>query len=224
MRICLTTANLASIDGPTPKNIPQQNLPLGWVFDVFQYNDSNFPPRINALSPRLQAKIPRMFGYELHPGYDCYIWMDGSINIKSPNTIKYLIDGLDANEMFLFKHPKRTSIAEECRHVTYQISTGNEYLKKRYGNEPLQEEIDLYLSDQSFVDNQLFAAGCFVYRKEMDKKRFFRDWFYHNCRYSILDQLSLPYLIHKHAIRYYCSDLDIRKNPYFEVIGHTQLI
>lgn len=223
MRICLTTANLASIDGTT-KKMPQQYLPESWILDVFQYDDNNFPPRMNALSPRLQAKIPRMLGYELHPGYDCYVWIDGSIILKDQNTIKYLVEGLGSNEMFLFRYPKRNSITEESRYVTDQISAGNEYLKKRYGNEPLLEEIGLYLSDKSFIDNKLFAAGCFVYNKSIIKKAFLSDWFYHNCRYSILDQLSLPYLLHKHTISYSCSELDIRKNMYFEVNGHAQLI
>jgi len=220
MKICLTTANLANIDGATPKKILKQKLPSIFTLDIFQYDDTNFPPRINALSPRLQAKIPRMFGYELHPGYDFYIWMDGSINVTHPEAIKYLIEGLGSKEMFLFRHPKRNSITQECEHVTNQISIGNQYIKNRYANEPIQEEVNLYLSDNSFVDNKLFAGGCFVYSKNIINKGFLRDWFYHNCRYSIQDQISLPYLIHKHDIKYACSDLDIRKNSYFEVISH----
>ena len=77
MRICVSTANLGSIDADNVQHV-MQAIPDAWSVDYFGYNDSNLPARHCALHPRLQAKIPKMLAHESHPGYDYYIWLDGS--------------------------------------------------------------------------------------------------------------------------------------------------
>jgi hypothetical protein len=43
------------------------------------------------------------------------------------------------------------------------------------------------------------------------------DWFFHNCYWSIEDQLSLPYLIYKHNVKYSLfKDGNVYENKYIK--------
>ena len=69
-----------------------------------------------------------------------------------------------------------------------------------------------YLNDKTFKDDTLIAAGAFVYSKKIIENKDYnimKEWFYHNCKYSIQDQLSLPYLLHKFNINYKIIDENI---------------
>jgi hypothetical protein len=222
-KIALITANLSGIDSNLIELIPQQELPLNSALDIFSYKDENFPPRINALHPRLQSKIPKMLGFEYHPGYDYYIWLDGSIKIHSSETIKWLISCCGNNDMAVFRHPFRNSIRDELNYMVNLMQDNNSYLLSRYLNEPIIEQVEIYESDFDFKDECLYALGAFVYNKTVIPKGILNNWFYHNARYSIQDQLSFPYLLTKHQIQISVIDKNIFQNPYFAVVGHKTL-
>ena len=47
--------------------------------------------------------------------------------------------------------------------------------------------------------------GFFVYSKNLVKNKDFnlmKDWFFHNTIHSIQDQISFPYLLNKHKVKY----------------------
>ena len=221
MRICVSTANLGSIDADNVQHV-MQAIPDAWSVDYFGYNDSNLPARHCALHPRLQAKIPKMLAHESHPGYDYYIWLDGSIAMTRPDFITWLVEKCRNHDMALFRHPYRHSIKDEAEYCYSEMHQGNRYLIDRYQNEPMLEQINHYLADPTFNDRTLFACGVFIYSRSIVKydNNIMSDWFYHNARYSVQDQLSLPFLIHKHRIRHNAIDEGIFSNPYFTFIGH----
>jgi hypothetical protein len=219
-KIALLTANLSGIDGNLIELIPPQELPSNSMLDIFTYDDKNFPPRINALHPRLQSKIPKMLGFEYHPGYDYYIWLDGSIQIHSSETVSWLITCCGDNDIALFRHPFRNSIRDELNYMVKLMQEGNAYLLDRYINEPMKDQVEMYESDTEFRDECLYALGAFVYNKSIIKKGILNNWFYHNARYSIQDQLSFPYLLSKHQIKISIIEKNIFQNPYLAVVGH----
>ena len=68
-KIAIITANMGNFD----KNIDpvEQSVKA----DFFRFIDSNFPPRYQAMTSRFQARIPKMFGWQMNPGYDFYIYI-----------------------------------------------------------------------------------------------------------------------------------------------------
>ena len=52
-------------------------------------------------------------------------------------------------------------------------------------------------ANKNFVDDKLFAAGCFIYRNNPRVRKVMREWWYYVSRYHTNDQLSLPYVIWK---------------------------
>jgi hypothetical protein len=223
MRILLSTANLGGIDQSAPPHVAQV-VPAGLSIDSVTYNDANLPPRPNAVHPRMHAKLPKMLAHELKPGYDWYMWMDGSIYLKHSHAVIWMIERLGSAHIALFPHPFRRSIADEVKYCLEELASGNPYIVQRYAGEPMIEQSEAYLRDPDFVDDQLFACGVFCYSAEMLRAcpGFFPDWYYQCARYSVQDQLSMPYLLHKHSVEYSRVNQNLFDSPFFGMLNHLR--
>src|SRR3989338_9885989 len=100
MRIAVLQANLGDFD--TPVKPVSQSIP----FTFHRWTDKNFPP-ITGLTSRMQYRIPKTHGWQMLPGYDYYIWLDGSVSFTRDDSIKYYLDQIGDNDIALFKHPQR---------------------------------------------------------------------------------------------------------------------
>lgn len=222
-RIAFISANLGKIDPYLQDMHVKQVLPKGIKLDFFYFDETNFPLRDSAMLPRLQAKIPKMTGWDLVPGYDIYIWADAVITLSSNNAVKWMFDKLGNADIALFRHQdNRTSIAEELSFMQNHMSgaTGNdfaeEYLNSRYKTEPMKEQVTKYLLDQEFSDDSLYSAGLFIYRNTNKMQIAMLDWLLHNVLYSVQDQLSLPYILQKHRCVVNTIDAEIVNNEITE--------
>jgi len=150
---------------------------------------------------------------------DYYIWIDSKFKVKSENFVNDIINYLGDYEICLFEHPDRDSIKKEGDFVLSGIINNDEYLIDRYSGEKIKEQIDFYLNDKDFVDQNLFSLGFFVFSKKLIINKDYNlmtDWFFHNCYWSIQDQLSLPYLLQKHKTKYKTFNFNIFFNNYIE--------
>jgi hypothetical protein len=179
--------------------------------DVKIYDDSNTSSRLLAMHPRLKGKIPKMLEWHSSPGYNYYIWVDSKFTLNN-GIIETLINQLGNADLGLFNHSHRNSIQSELDYVNLLIEKENEYLKKRYVGEDMNAQVSSYLKDKTFIDDKLFAAGCFIYSAKLVENRDYnllKEWFLHNNLYSIQDQLSLPYLLHRFKTNYITFDFDL---------------
>jgi hypothetical protein len=173
--------------------------------------------RIKAMSPRLRGKIPKMVVWEDHPGYDYYIWMDSRFSILNSSAIERMVDACIDVDACFFKHSGRNSVKQELDFVISLMTAGNQYLLDRYEGERMIEQVESYSKDVTWMDNVLFECGTFIYSKDIIANREYnimKEWFYHNCIWSVQDQLSLPYLIHKFGIRYKLFEGNVYSNTY----------
>jgi len=166
--------------------------------DEVVVTDKDFPPRLKAMTSRLQAKIPKMLGYQLYPGYDYYIWKDANISFQKSNTADWLVSRCGFAHAAFFRHSARSRIQDEADFIEQVMARGDPYLVNRYSGEPMQEQVKHYKANPLFSDNRLFECGVFVYKKEVITKsapNILEQWFYHCARWSVNDQLSLPYVL-----------------------------
>lgn len=185
--------------------------------DYICYNDTNFPTRSSSFTPRMTSKIPKMIGWMLNPGYDFYIWIDNYFNIKRPDAAAWFIQEINGHDILLLKNPYRNSIKKEAEFMHERISENASNFMDRIGGEPIMEQVETYFLDHTFTDNKLMAGGIFCYSSELVKNteyNFMKEWFFHTCFYSIRDQLSLPYLLHKMKVNYKLSDYNYFNFPY----------
>lgn len=200
-RIAVISANLGGFDASNEESVPQS-----MACDYFMFTDENFPPRFNAMTPRLQAKIPKFFGWQLVPGYDYYLWLDGNLALYNSDSLKYFYDNCQDHDIVVLKHPRRPNIRKEVRYVRMGIrqngkNPGSRYVVARYANELFKEQHDEISADKNFKDDFLISGGAFMYKNTPEVHKMFKEWWYHVSRYIIQDQISFPYVLKKSGIK-----------------------
>jgi hypothetical protein len=208
MRIAHVTANLGNFCNP--HTVVSQELSGGMELNYYAFNDRNFPPRDKVMSPRLQAKIPKMFGWQLAPGHDVYVWMDANFVMVGRTAVQWLMRQLGDYDIAVFSHPFRNTVKEEADFLREYIPS-DFYLENRYRGEFLDEVVELC------YENLLFAAGVFAYKSNIKVHRMMKDWWYYVSRYHINDQLSLPHVLMNSNCSVKVIDGNIYTNGYFEL-------
>lgn len=218
-KIALISANLGGLDKP-PAHVPQSI-----AYDDFMFTDRNFPPRFNAIVPRLQAKIPKFFGWQMAPGYEYYMWIDGNFSLSSTDSLKYFYDACQGYDIVVLKHPKRPNIRQEARYVRKGLNQkgknpGSKYIIARYENELLKEQMDEIESDKDFKDDMLVIGGAFMYRDTPEIRNMLKEWWYHVSRYIIQDQIAFPYVLKKSGVKIHILEDVFSDSPYLKHEGH----
>lgn len=212
MKIAVISANLGNFDN-TEQHVPQ-SIPN----DYFLFTDENFPPRFKAMTPRLQAKIPKCFGWQMVPDYDYYLWIDADLVLKSPDSLKYFYESCKKYDVVVLKHPRRISIGQEALYL--ERNKTSRYLSARYQNELLKEQMAEINADKDFVDDMLFIGTVFMYRNTLKVQKMLKEWWYHISRYHIIDQLAFPYVLKKSGLRINVRDDKYNDCPYLELKPH----
>lgn len=218
MKVLVTTASFGS---PLKSTwIEQRSNKYEIVFN--RIDDNTESPRTLAMSPRLRGKIPKMLVWEEHPGYDYYIWIDSGFSILNESSIERMVDECINVDACFFKHSERYNVKQESNFVNVLMSRGHQYLLERYEGERMTEQVDKYSKDETWIDNILFECGTFIYSSKIVANResnVMKEWFYNNCIWSVQDQLSLPYLLHKFGINYKLLEGNVWVNEYIKYDG-----
>jgi len=221
-RVALLSANLGKTVDIDLHNRHTKQIGIdGVAVDAYHFTRENMILRTNALTPRMQTKIPKMLGFEIKPGYDFYIWVDANITLKKPDSIYWLLSHLmGGSDIVLFKHSDNETIQQEAEFVKQLMEGGHKHIIARYMHEPMDEQVEAYLADPDFEDNELYSSSIVVMRNTPKMQTTMRDWFYHCARYSIQDQISLPYVLKKHECKVNKIDGYIFDCDYLEYHGH----
>jgi hypothetical protein len=217
LKVLVTTSGFGDIH--TLKSVWVEQKIDGFEVDFKRFDDTNYPSRINSMHPRLKGKIFKMLAWEEFPGYDYYIWMDSTFHMIKSKAVEYAIKSIGNADICLFRHPERTNLKDEVDYVTARLQWNDPYISARYGGERIIEQYDSYTNDPDFIGDELFAAGCFIYHKRLVENKDYnllKEWFYHNCIWSVQDQISLPYLISKFDVKHNLFDTGVYNNPYFQ--------
>jgi len=179
----------------------QEHHPQSVPVDYFVYNAL---PRDQSMTPRLQAKIPKMFAWQVYPNYDYYLWLDGNLRLKDHVAVEYLLGELDDNDILVLQHPDRNTVWWEYRYNWRGLNSNapSNYLTNRYANELLDEQIKVIKDDPNYVDDLLVNGGVLLYRNTPEVQAMLKEWWYHVTRYLIMDQLSLPYVLKTSGVKY----------------------
>lgn len=181
------SASLGELDRPV--NHVEQTV----LYKLHRFTDENFLPRDKAMTPRLQAKIPKVFGWQLVPNYKYYLWADGNIEFQNANLIKHFRDALEGYDLVAVRHPRRNTIIWEARYLMRGLKEQSIYLVNRYNNEQWEEQYNVIKKDKDYVDDKLYMGGLFMYRNNEKVCEAMKEWWYHITRYCVQDQLSFPY-------------------------------
>ena len=176
------------------------------------YDDTSLFPYKN-LSPRLRSKYFKMCTHLLYPNTSFYIWSDASVILKE-GIIDWLINRLGGFDALFFKHSERSSITEEKDCVI-------ENLNDPYEGYNLSEQVKDYLDDGFDDKIGLIECGLFIRRNKPNVNNAFNEWFIEQVKWSIQDQLSLPYILSKHQIQFkLIEDYTVYESPFHTYKRH----
>lgn len=195
MKIAVVSASLGGFDRPTT------HATQDMLHDYYYFNDDNFPARFNSMTPRLQAKIPKFFAWQMVPGYDYYLWLDGNITMTAHNSLRTFYEACQDHDIAALKHPRRDSVRWEARYTQRGLNEGSRYLHGRYAGEHLADQMKEIQADEQFEDNLLVNGGMFMYRNTPEVQKMMKEWWYHNSRYCTQDQVSFAYVLKKSGLR-----------------------
>jgi hypothetical protein len=185
-------------------------------YDFFRFTDDNFPPRLNSMTPRLQARIPKCYSWQMVPDYNYYIWVDSSCSLSHPDSVRWFLKQCENTDFAFFKHPNRNSIQEEADYLKLRLENGCSYITPRYENELIDEQLKAIRDDKDFVDDKLFASTAFIYKNSGRTHGMLSHWWHHISRYHSIDQLSLPYVLWKSKCSFKTILESYLKVPYLQ--------
>ena len=196
-KTAVITCNLGGFDKPI------EHAEQSVDYDYFNFTDKNFPPRDKSFTPRMQAKIPKCFGWQLKPGYDSYLWIDGNLRMKDKHTLEYFRDQLEGYDVVVLKHPTHDTVHWEYRYCWRGLHNNapSNYMRERYTNEWLDEQYKVIADDKDYEDDSMVNGGIFMYRNTPEVQAMLKEWWYYISRYLIMDQLSWIYVLKKSGLK-----------------------
>ena len=224
----LQSPETAAIVSAVTGEMDRPQLEPGPGIFVYKEDTGLLPFPRHDLNPRLRAKYFRMSTHWLHPEYSAYIWADGAFQIDDPVALRsFMVDALGSADCAFFKHPDRQTIVQESDAVIGWIAEGCDhwckYLRVRYEHEPMQAQVEAYVGEGFPMDGYpLIATGLFIRRNLPHVNAAFDHWLIENFKWTIQDQLSLPYILWKHNLSSnLINNVSIWSGPFHKHTGHA---
>jgi hypothetical protein len=210
MRVALITGCYGNFD-------PVRDLPPDHGFDdaVCVTDDASIvgdgwrvhvEPRDEA--PRLAAKRPKMLPW-LFTDCDAAVWLDASFEILSPRFSWWAREHLKHDDFVVWPHPEgRHDFADEA-------AVCMDWPK--YADYNIRGQVRHYVDIGMPRMWGLFAAGTVGYVFTPQVKRLASRWYDENLKWSVQDQVSLPYLLWDSGLPFGTWQGNEYDNPYVRV-------
>ena len=167
----------------------------------------------SAKSDILFAKYIKVFPYKYFSDFETSVWVDGAYKING-DMREYINRYQKDSVMLCFPHSERECIYDEA---------GVCLFRKKGKKEDLIRQICTYYQENYPFNNGLYAGGCLVRNHNDDLcKKIMNEWMEQIEKYSIRDQLSLPYVFWKNNFKPDICDLDYMKNNWLEHVRHIK--
>lgn len=209
MRVALITACYGAYD-------PIRALPEGHGFDdavlvtesldvVTEGWRVHFEPRNE--HPRLAAKRPKMMPW-LYTDCDAAVWLDASFEITG-DLSSWVRPILQVEDFVAWVHPEgRVDFADEAA-VCWDWP--------KYAGYDLRGQVEAYKADGMPRHWGLFAAGMLGWRFTEEAMAVGKWWYGQQVRWSVQDQVSLPYVLWLKGKRFGTWPANEYDNPYVKL-------
>lgn len=138
--------------------------------------------------PRLVAKIPKMTPWRF-TDCDAAVWVDASFQIHNGFS-EWVREHLEREEFLVWKHPE----SRDCIRQEMELCGG----WAKYAAWPMREQVESYFAEGFPEHYGLWACGVVGWRFTDTAREFGQTWLQEQYRWTIQDQIALPYLLWKH--------------------------
>lgn len=141
---------------------------------------------------RRHAKLAKVLGWMLVPGYDFYIWHDSTSELQMDPV--HLINTYlpPDTHMAAWKHPERDCVYAEAEVI---IQRDLDHL------DATRAATQFMRSHKYPEHNGLFELSAFIYKNSMEMQQAMLSWWELICKYSSRDQIWFPYVAHMHNLK-----------------------
>ena len=165
--------------------------------------------------PRLAAKRPRCRP-DLYTDCEASLWMDGCVHVLDHRFVELVRSRLEEHEFVLWDHPEdRDCFLQEAEHC-------HDWPKYRDG--PLMDQAQHYLEQGMPEHFGLWAATCIARKHTAKMQLLGDDWLSEIGRWTIQDQVSLPYLFWRDGIAPGTFGIDQFDNDMVAWLPHAEEI
>lgn len=213
--VTVLTANLGGFEPERPW--PDQTAPPGVEVRMRRITDREFAPRPCAMTPRLQSRIVKCFGWDFVPETDWILWVDASRTLGTPETVAWMLSQrTPATDVVVFRHPERQTVKDEARFIEKRLARGDRYLEPRYAGESVAAQMAALGAELSGVkDLPLYATTVVLYRTHALVRRAWHRWWFHISRYHQVDQLAFPVVCCQFDLTLSVIDDNVFTTPHF---------
>ncbi len=142
------------------------------------------------LSPRMAAKVAKCEPWR-YTNADVTVWVDGSIVPTDDRFVEHLVDNA-VGPLSQYVHAHRDCIQDEAR-----VSAG----MLKYAGQPVIGQAAYYMQRGHPQHWGLWATGIIVYRPSVALSLFGLGWLAEQAAWTVQDQISQPYLLHRLGMR-----------------------
>jgi hypothetical protein len=231
--VALVTANFGGID--EVKALPDHD-----GIDAFCYTDQTVSPEVAStwtrviapnyprfdFNPRLRAKYFKLQIHRLDEvrNYRWLVWADASLRFRNLSFLREQASALARlpvhRRVLMVPHPDRATLIEEFEFCEQLVLSGYPYLTARYANEKMREQVDYYRARGWNVQAKLWCGTFWMVENTELVRRALDQWWDHNLRFGIQDQLSLAVILDNNGIEPTPLAIEPRTNAYFDWTNH----
>lgn len=168
--------------------------------------------RDDSLSNMLLAKKVKLEPYHFLREFETSVWVDGNYALLDDFRDYIRAYGRE-KPMLCFPHSARRCICDEAAACI---------LSGRGKKETLIQQVGAYLNAGYPINHGLYECGCIV-RNHHDEtvRKIMEDWGNEIRRYSVRDQISLPYVCWKNKFEPDISNLNFHDNRWAKACRHN---
>ncbi len=200
MKVALVCANI----GIDSIHIPPQQTA---EYELFYYTENTLPFPLPSFNNRLKGKYIKTQTHRFLE-HDIFIWVDGNIEIITPEFIATCLNELSDNDILIEQHKTRANAYEEIDYIHEHLRKGSPYLLKRYAKAPLHDEYRYYREQGLPFEFPLYQCSFFARNNDAFTNNVFNDWWDHILRFSNFDQTQFSYVAWKHSIDIKAIEID----------------
>ena len=237
-RVCVYTAIFGNYD--PLREVPKQDVPCDYV--CFTDDPALVRPKqwrvvhapiLPDLHPRMRSKFFKILHHKIFsrgrltygrswrerifggPRYDHTVWIDGSIQVKSPAFVREFIEHVGDTGWSMFVHPDRN-----CVYAEAELSKS----MPKYQQQPIDRQMEAYIAEGYPAENGLIASGLIARSTSADLAAIESMWWDENQRWTYQDQLSLPVVLSRLGRSYDPVQKQLWANEWFDWIPHQSAL
>ena len=173
------------------------------------------------LTPNLKKQALKMLNWR-DVKADYYVWLDSDITLLNSKAVDWMINNIIMTPFTanFFQCHERSSISEEVEYICNDCDTNNALCLEA------KSQIKGYVDDITFADNSLYLTSAFIFKGELVAEEGFNlmlDWYLETASRGGVDQLSLPYLLHKHDTPFGTFDECMMTNNYMRSMKYIEV-